>query len=256
MSPGTFRFRRFLTARELSIFVDESGSQNGHSAYVIVSLVFHEQDEVLDSYISAMEEDLARKGLPNLPFHASPLMYGKGPYKGLEMDVRKKMLACFEAFCRRAPFSCKSFSYKRSEVEEPSLFTARFKRDLVVFLTDNLEYFQNFDCVKIYYDNGQQMVTAALQCFVKQIFRKPSSNSFGSQHESFSDFTKGCGTYPSFLFPSMSESVTRRLSPLNSTSLPWCTILSTSADASLSSANTVPHFPNSMLVVSTIDWRS
>ena len=28
-------------------------------------------------------------------------------------------------------------------------------------------------------------------CFVKQIFRKSSSNSFGSQHESFSDFTKG-----------------------------------------------------------------
>ncbi|MDO4499621.1 MAG: ABC transporter [Coriobacteriaceae bacterium] len=172
VSPGTFRFRRFLTARELSIFVDESGSQNGHSAYVIVSLVFHEQDEVLDSYISAMEEDLARKGLPNLPFHASPLMYGKGPYKGLEMDVRKKMLACFEAFCRRAPFSCKSFSYKRSEVEEPSLFTARFKRDLVVFLTDNLEYFQNFDCVKIYYDNGQQMVTAALHSALDFILSK------------------------------------------------------------------------------------
>ena len=96
----------------------------------------------------------------------------------------------------------------------------------------------------------------AYLCFVKQIFRKSSSNSFGSQHERSSDFTKSCRTYPSFLFPSMSESVTRRLSPLNSTSLPWCTILSTSADASLSSANTVPHFPNSMLVVSTIDWRS
>lgn len=99
-------------------------------------------------------------------------MYGKGPYKGLEMEVRKKMLACFEAFCRRAPFSCKSFSYKRSEVEEPSLFTARFKRDLVVFLTDNLEYFQNFDCVKIYYDNGQQMVTAALHSALDFILSK------------------------------------------------------------------------------------
>lgn len=41
VSPGTFRFRRFLIARELSIFVDESGSQNRHSAYCIVSLVFH-----------------------------------------------------------------------------------------------------------------------------------------------------------------------------------------------------------------------
>lgn len=108
--------------------------------------------------------------------------------------------------------------------------------------------------------NARELDTPGMRgtrlCFVKQIFRKSSSNSFGSQHERSSDFTKGCGTYPSFLFPSMSESVTRRLSPLNSTSLPWWTILSTSADASLSSANTVPHFPNSMLVVSTIDWRS
>ena len=36
---------------------------------------------------------------------------------------------------------------------------------------------------------------AGLLCFVKQIFRKSSSNSFGSQHERSSDFTKGCGTY-------------------------------------------------------------
>lgn len=111
----------------------------------------------------------------------------------------------------------------------------------------------------VLYDPEEEALRQAVQdsvCFVKQIFRKSSSNSFGSQHERSSDFTKGCGTYPSFLFPSMSESVTRRLSPLNSTSLPWWTILSTSADASLSSANTVPHFPNSMLVVSTIDWRS
>lgn len=30
-------------------------------------------------------------------------------------------------------------------------------------------------------------------CFVKQIFRNSSSDSFGSQRESFSDFTKGRG---------------------------------------------------------------
>lgn len=127
---------------------------------------------MLDGYIFAMEEDLARKGLPNLPFHASPLMYGKEPYRDLEMETRKKMLASFESFCRRAPFRCKSFAYKRSEVEEPELFTARFKRDLVVFLTDNLEYFQNFDRVKIYYDNGQRMVTAALHSALDFILSK------------------------------------------------------------------------------------
>lgn len=75
-------------ASELSIFVDESGSQKGHSKYCIVS-------------------------------------------------------------------------YKRSEVPTPDAFIVRFKRDLVVFITKNLEYFQAFSKVKIYYDNGQQMVTEA-----------------------------------------------------------------------------------------------
>ncbi len=97
----------FSITRELSIFVDESGSQRGHSAYCIVSLVLHEQNADLASSISAMEEDLRKKSLPDLPFHASPLMYGKGPYKDLEMETRKRILACFEAFCRRAPFTCK-----------------------------------------------------------------------------------------------------------------------------------------------------
>ncbi len=41
----------------------------------------------------------------------------------------------------------------------------------------------------------------------------------------------------------------RWLAPLNSTSLPWRTILSIMAEASLSSPRTVPHFENSMFVV-------
>ena len=52
------------------------------------------------------------------------------------------------------------------------MFIARFKRDLVVFLTDNLEYFQSFDKVKIYYDNGQQMVTSALHGAIDYVLSK------------------------------------------------------------------------------------
>lgn len=59
-----------------------------------------------------------------------------------------------------------------SEVEKPHLFIARFKKDLVVFLTDNLSYFQGFDKVKIYYDNGQQMVTSALHGAIDFVLSK------------------------------------------------------------------------------------
>lgn len=137
-----------------------------------MSLVFHEQEDALEEVISSLEADLERKALPDLPFHASPLMYGKPPYKDLELETRKKMFASFEAFCRRAPFACKTFAYRRSEVPSSEAFTARLKKDLVVFLTDNLEYFQAFGKVKIYYDNGQQMVTSALHSAIDFVLSK------------------------------------------------------------------------------------
>ena len=119
-----------------------------------------------------MEKDLGVKSLPIIPFHASPLMYGKDAYKDLDMETRKKLLLSFEAFCRRAPFTCKVFAYRRSEVPSPVDFIVRLKRDLVVFLTENLDYFQAFSKVKIYYDNGQQMVTEALHGAIDFILSK------------------------------------------------------------------------------------
>ena len=55
---------------------------------------------------------------------------------------------------------------------EPELFIARFKRDLVVFLTDNLEYFQAFGRVKIYYDNGQHSIAESLHRAVEYALSK------------------------------------------------------------------------------------
>ncbi len=121
-----------------------------------------------------MEQNLRTKELPIIPFHASPLMYGKDAFRNMDMETRKKLFANFEAFCRRAPFTCTTFLYRRNEVPDPSNFITRFKRGLVIFLTDNLEYFQQFELVKIYYDNGQQMVTEALHGALDFILYKES----------------------------------------------------------------------------------
>ena len=170
VSPGIFFNGGVL--RELSIFVDESGSQSGHSRYCLVTLLMHDQDDSIAGNIAAYEGCLRSADLPDLPFHASPLMNGHDDYEGLGMEDRKKMLAKFEAFVRGIPCTYKAFSYKRSEVSTAESFIARFKRDLVVFLTDNLDYFQSFDKVKIYYDNGQQMVTSALHGAIDYMFSK------------------------------------------------------------------------------------
>ena len=61
--------------KELSVFVDESGSfdsQTIPSRFYVVSLVFHDQLISIAQRITALEETLARIGLPALCFHAGP----------------------------------------------------------------------------------------------------------------------------------------------------------------------------------------
>lgn len=46
---------------ELSVFCDESGGMNGTSKYRIVTLVFHNQDDSIESQTSSYSQDLADK---------------------------------------------------------------------------------------------------------------------------------------------------------------------------------------------------
>ena len=63
--------------RELSIFVDESGSDGLSDRHYLLTVVMHDQSENIAGSIAAYEGALRAKGLPDIPFHASPLMNGK-----------------------------------------------------------------------------------------------------------------------------------------------------------------------------------
>lgn len=148
--------------RELSIFVDESGSNSSTTKYRIMTLVFHDQDDDLAPHIAGYERSLQDKGLPDIQFHASPLIYGKDEYKPLDHETRHRMFSSFYVFLRALPVAYKAFTYKAKELNDSDKFIARLKRDFKMFLADNLEYFQSFDRIKIYYDNGQHAIYEAL----------------------------------------------------------------------------------------------
>ncbi|WP_282741427.1 ABC transporter [Olsenella uli] len=149
-------------AKELSAFLDESGGMGGTSKYRLVVLVLHEQDAPIADAIVRYETDLAAKGLPDVPFHAGPLMYGKDAYKDMPLAERRRLFASFSFFQRRLPFRYHVFAYRRSEWPDEARFQARLRRDLVVFLERHLPWLQSFDDVKLYYDGGQQTIRNAV----------------------------------------------------------------------------------------------
>ena len=149
-------------AKEISIFVDESGDHGGKARYYLLTLVIHDQADSISDKVARYEESLLRSDLPNVPFHSEPLLNGHKGYEGLAVEQRKKMLVTFSALVRRLPVRYAVFSYRRSEFEDLEKLTARMKRDISNLLFDHLGFFQWFDDVKVYYDDGQDIVKQAL----------------------------------------------------------------------------------------------
>ncbi|MGN0077727.1 MAG: DUF3800 domain-containing protein [Coriobacteriales bacterium] len=147
---------------EISLFADESGECGTESKHYLLTLVFHEQESSISQPVSIYESDLLAKGLPDIPLHTSPLMNGHDEYAGMDIQERKRLLQSFFTMLQHLPISYHTFSYRKSEFPATASLEARIRRDIVNFIFDNLDYLQRFDKVKVYYDDGQHVVTKAL----------------------------------------------------------------------------------------------
>lgn len=85
------------------MLVDESGDRGGKARYYLLALVIHDQADSISDIVARYEESLRRSDLPNIPFHSEPLLNGHGPYRGMSLEQRKKMLYSFNEFARRLP---------------------------------------------------------------------------------------------------------------------------------------------------------
>ena len=158
--------------RELSIFVDESGSDGLSDRHYLLTVVMHDQSENIADSIAAYEGALRAKGLPDIPFHASPLMNGKDQYSGLDLRARKMLLGSFRVFFRHMPVRYHTFAYATKEFASLEKLAGTMRRDLVNFLFDNLAELQSYDAVKVYYDNGQHSIAESLHRAIEYALSK------------------------------------------------------------------------------------
>ena len=158
--------------KELGLFADESGDRGGEARHYPLTLVFHDQADSITDAVTGYEGKLARVDLPNIPFHSEPLLNGHKEYEYLDISQRKSMLAVFSSFVRQLPITYTTFVYRRKEFEDLDKLADRMKRDITEAMRDRLGYFQSFDDVKVYYDNGQDIVKRALDKAMGQVLSK------------------------------------------------------------------------------------
>ena len=102
---------------DLSCFVDESGTQEGKTDYYVVTFVLHDQADDILGCISGYEQSLRIKGIPDIPFHATPLLRAHDAYEHMSIEERKGLLVAFSLLVKRLPIRYRSFVYRSSEFD-------------------------------------------------------------------------------------------------------------------------------------------
>jgi len=160
--------------KSLSIFVDESGDLGDychHSPYYILTCVFHEQDQPLEEHIQKFRQSLQSiQAEASRAVHTAPLIRREDQYKHQKIDERRKQLYKLLNFTFASPVTYKSFIYEKRRFADSFAMTGAMSRDFAAFLKDNFDYFQSFDQIVVYYDNGQIPINQLLNSVLNALF--------------------------------------------------------------------------------------
>lgn len=149
-------------AKELSIFIDESGDfgeYDSKSPYYIIGLAIHDQSEDISEPLKYLENGLKQVGFTRNCVHVGPLIRREQEYTHLSVEMRVRILRKMLNFVSKVDFSYKAFAVEKKHVGDEAELTAKLARQISAFITEYYRFFLSYDTVKIYYDNGQVGVT-------------------------------------------------------------------------------------------------
>lgn len=153
--------------KRISVFVDESGSFDASdiaSRYYIVCMVFHDQDEAIVAEIERLGQTLADIGQESdASIHAAPLVRREKEYAGLPRTLREAIFYRMLTFVRKAPLSYKCFFVDKAFVTSTDSIHDQLLREIVGFIVSHPSLFNEYESIKVYYDNGQSRVTSLLK---------------------------------------------------------------------------------------------
>lgn len=162
-----------MSEKTLSIFIDESGdfgSYTQHSPYYLVTLILHNQNTDISQNILALETHLNNLGYPQHAIHTGPLIRRESVYTSESREKRKKLFNILFHFCRKSDFKYLYTLVKKSECPDVQSLTSRLTKRLLEVLSKHQIFFEQFDHIIIYYDNGQIELTKILTSVFHSLF--------------------------------------------------------------------------------------
>lgn len=150
----------------LSIFVDESGDfgvYSSHCPYYIITMVLHDQTSDINPLIQKLNEEVQALGYEkDFVIHTAPLIRKEEMFSSVLPNERRALFTKLFYFVLKSDIKYKTFVFEKRQFENAFKLQGRMAKELSLFIRSNLEFFQSFDDVILYYDNGQHELNAIL----------------------------------------------------------------------------------------------
>lgn len=154
-----------MAEKVLSVFIDESGdfgAYEHHAPYYLVAMVLHDQSVDITADIQGMDERMKNLGYDHHAIHTGPLIRRESTYANDMVEDRKHLFNILYYFSRKLDFRYICTKIKKSECADEIILTAKLSKAIAEAIRSNAVFWEHFDRVIVYYDNGQIELTKIL----------------------------------------------------------------------------------------------
>ena len=159
-------------ANLLKIYIDESGDSGngiGSSKYYLVSFVLYNPKYDITKEIDELNKRLKRIGYEGM-IHMSNLIGKRGEYSKMPLNVRKSIFNALYLFAKK--IEAKYFTLIIDKKYASNLRTLKKKiyNEINNMIKRNEKYFNKFNKIEVYYDNGQKDLAKVIDKVFKENF--------------------------------------------------------------------------------------
>ena len=150
--------------RRLNIFVDETGEFGfGKESSLLygVSFTFHEQNDDIMQELNKLNRRLDKIGYTNM-IHMADLIMRREDYKNFDISIRKSIFNSIYQFSRRIPVKYKTIIIDKRYTNDARTLRQRLSIEINKMIKEHEKYFNRFDKILMYYDNGQETLGTIL----------------------------------------------------------------------------------------------
>ena len=154
-----------MAEKILSVFIDESGDfgpYDFHAPFYLVTMVLHNQDIDISKNIVDLENHLTNLGYKQHAIHTGPLIRRESVYANDLMEDRKRLFNALFNFTRKLDFYYVCAKIRKDECPDVIALTAKTSKAIAEILRSHQDFWEKFNRIIIYYDNGQIELTKIL----------------------------------------------------------------------------------------------